>query len=456
LQRSVPWVFLLYALATSLFLVFNLPPFQGPDEFNHFRRAELLSHGRLVGERYVQDGATFSGGPVDSHFTPAAAPFNSIPFRADGHADARLFEVAGPVRWGGRVVLMPFENTSFLPPLLSLPASLAIVAGKAFDLTVLDTLTLARLANALASIAIAFAALCLAGEAAASLAALLLLPMSLSLYAVVSQDGMIIATTALAGALVLRARQQGRPLADREAWGAALCLGLVGMVKLPYAVLPLLLLGVPAASRRVRAAAAGVGTLLGLGWGVATMLWVQVPQAPEGVNAGAQLAYVLGHPGAVLSIAAATLGQYGVAYGAQFIGILGWLDTPLPAAFYPLAALGVAAAALRCLPPQRILGWDRFPWALAAVLLLSVGLLFGGLYAIWTPVGHPRVEGVQGRYFLPLALLALTLAQPDRRRLLATRWGRLADRATTAFLLALPMVSLLVVTRAVILRYYLD
>jgi hypothetical protein len=39
------------------------------------------------------------------------------------------------------------------------------------------------------------------------------------------------------------------------------------------------------------------------------------------------------------------------------------------------------------------------------IFILVVVLLETAIYILWTPVGFPNVEGVQGRYFIPLAPL---------------------------------------------------
>jgi hypothetical protein len=72
----------------------------------------------------------------------------------------------------------------------------------------------------------------------------------------------------------------------------------------------------------------------------------------------------------------------------------------------------------------------------------------------WNPVGASVVEGVAGRYFLPLALF-LTLALEGGDALLPAR-GRLAPLrlAGTALVLAFPLISVVVTLAAVETRYH--
>jgi uncharacterized membrane protein len=50
-------------------------------------------------------------------------------------------------------------------------------------------------------------------------------------------------------------------------------------------------------------------------------------------------------------------------------------------------------------------------WWISIVCLLSAGMILMGMLLTWTPFGNVSVEGVQGRYFTPLLLLASLLGR---------------------------------------------
>jgi uncharacterized membrane protein len=171
-----------------------------------------------------------------------------------------------------------------------------------------------------------------------------------------------------------------------------------------------------------------------------------------GADPAAQASFLRNNPWQVVHIACATLRTYPV-YVEQFIGRLGWIDTPLPPAYRTaaIAMLGVAAvAAMLGLRGDRISIGGRLTIA-AGVLLSAIGV-FAIMYLTWTVPGHPTVDGVQGRYFIPLALIgaALLPAIGDLRG--APR----LHRALVMLVVAFPVVSLAVVMRTVVLRYYLQ
>src|SRR6185312_16010933 len=84
---------------------------------------------------------------------------------------------------------------------------------------------------------------------------------------------------------------------------------------------------------------------------------------------------------------------------------------------------------------------------LAFLALASAGLIFLVQYLTWTAVGDPAVDGVQGRYFLPVALLLAGLGTTMR--------GGAFDRAAVGLALLYPVLSIGLAMRAIVIRYYL-
>jgi len=222
----------------------------------------------------------------------------------------------------------------------------------------------------------------------------------------------------------------------------------MGMSKLPYALLALALVGARVTSARLRWAALAAAVAPAALWnGLSAAIVGAAPRRTDvALDAGAQLTFLVDHPNAVAEVAVETLRQGGRYYAKGFVGNLGWLDTPLPQAYY-LAAYAVLALALAA---AARLGGARGPrlWALAAILL-AAGAVFGAMYLVWSPVGGPMVDGVQGRYFLPIAMflpLVVVGEQTAPANGVLRRWA-------SAVALAFPLVSLLVVERAVVLRH---
>ena len=155
-----------------------------------------------------------------------------------------------------------------------------------------------------------------------------------------------------------------------------------------------------------------------------------VPQA----DPAAQLRWMATHPGAFLGVVAASVGAMRKIWLATFVGVLGHADTWLPRWLYglqPLVLLGAGLADGGVASPLR---GGRRALALATAAATALATL-AIAYVGWNAVGDRYVQGVQGRYFTPLAPLALAALHAPRGRGLAPP-TRLAFVAFAALALA--------------------
>ena len=458
-NRIAPYVlaaaFVLYGLLATVFLAINMPPYQNPDETAHFMRAAQVAEGRVIGTRFARieaDGQAhvLAGDAGDIAIALAFFPFD--PIRGHPETKATRSMWAGNIHWGRARVMLPNTNTAANPPLFYVPGAIGVLIGRAARMTVVQTLALSRLLTGVAAVAVGALAIATAEGAAVWLFALLTLPMALAQIASTSQDSLLLACSALAGALLVRA------LRVPGARDRTLLIGLVAMLILvatarpPYgalALLPLALKGSPWRSRLLAAALVVAAVLAWSGIAAATAL-TNVGQG-FGADPPAQLARLRADPLLLVHATWSALALHWRGLLEMFVGRLGWYDLELPQAYRTaaLAMLGVAAlAAMTGLRGQRIGAGSRL--AIAAGVLLSAAGLFAIEYVTWTAPGAPIVEGVAGRYFLPLALAGAALLPAFGH----ARWARL-HAALVLAVAAFPVVTLTVVMRAVVLRYYL-
>jgi uncharacterized membrane protein len=158
-------------------------------------------------------------------------------------------------------MMQAYPNTVVYPPFFYIPSAIGVLVGRVAKMTVVETLEVSRVMTGMAAVAVGAAAIACAGGAAVWIFMILTLPMSLSLIASSSQDGLLLACSALAGALVVRAlRWPSNSNWKLFAW-LVVTLGLVAMARPPYGVLAVLPLGLTKLQLRWRilAAAAIVG-----------------------------------------------------------------------------------------------------------------------------------------------------------------------------------------------------
>lgn len=436
LDRWLAWLFPLYALPLAIALALITPPFQNPDEENHLLRAVEIAGGELVGRRFDAQG---SGGKVDPAVNEADAELGLIAGNQTARLKPGVLERADRVKWSGQRVDEVFYNTVLWSPVLYLPQAAAVRVGQALDWSVTDTLRLVRIVNAVLCVAIGTAGLLLWPAGRALLFTALCFPMALSMYASAAHDGLMITGSVLALALLTRASKAA-------ILGGSLLHGVIAIGRPAYAPIALLaLLRRPASP--VRWLGVGVAALCLAVW-MPFLIAVRVELAHDGlvVDAGLQLAHLIAHPGVIPVIAFETLRAHLIDYGVMYIGVLGSLDTVLPRPYHYVArAILLLALATEAIGPGSASRRDRV--LLLIVLLAASGAIFASQYLSWTAVDALVIDGVQGRYFLPLTpAAALMIAGLARRR------PRLRAAALIAIAL-FPLLTAAVVPGAVIARY---
>ncbi len=445
-SRVFALVFAIYAAVAILSFASLMPPFENPDEFNHYNRADLVATGAMIATRYA--GPSTSGGKVDIGTDEADSIIGVVRFHPERKVTRAMLQSAGAVRWGRRVWLT-FDNTAIYPPFFYIPAALGIRVGQALRLPVVRTLLLSRVLAGLACLGLATAAIVAAGPAAPWLFSVLCLPMSLSQFASVSQDGTMFAAAALSVACLVRLSREPK----RLEWLVLLCiaLDLVIMARPPYAPLAIIPLLVPGLHRHRRRLAALAVIAPALVWSGLTAAFTAInAHAAAGVAPATQLLHLVTRPAHWLTLVRNTYarqGLTGMPFIDEFVGLLGWTDLPLPSRYYTIAkAVLVIAVLASCSHPPVIFRPGRRLVVLASLLLSCLGL-FVFEYASWDGLDADRVNGVQGRYFIPLALLVPAI-------LPGWRLPRPLSDVAAVLLLVFPAFSIAVVLRAITLRYY--
>jgi uncharacterized membrane protein len=415
---------LLFVIGGAAFAVIT-PPGLNSDEPAHVYRAWQVAHGGLVsaeasGIKGISDGDPGGYVPTawvqlfaDAHFTRGFDDPTS--FRDLDWSALRAMHDDGERQW------QTFTNTVQYPPVAYVPQVIALRLGEALHLGLYAQLLLGRVFGLLAVTGLFLGAARLIPVGRLVVFAVGLFPSVVSQGAAFSADGVTIGLSVLATALVLRWALRSVP----PGWWRWTVLGAVfvavALVKPTYAPLAVIVLLVPVlqpAARRLRPLLAAGGVVLVAA--VATLGWLRATSwVKDGVNPlnhpDAQKAFVLAHPA---SFVKATLRALFLDYptgltdqkGEIWRGVFGsfsWLRAPLPMAFVILLVIALVLAVLVVEPHER-----------RAVAVLRRGVLWrvvlGGavvgtvagvclaLYIYYTEDRGQSLQGLQGRYFLPV------------------------------------------------------
>jgi hypothetical protein len=428
--RLVPLaVFLLLVVPLVALCAWRVPTGQVPDEPTHVMRAASLLHGEIIGHRgtalNIGTGARDAGVTGNTGLALAAIAGNGdiAPLPADASRAARLAWVRD-IPWQPRLSFVSSADTAAYAPVTYIPAALGMGAAILMGANPHASIIGARLANTLAFALIGSAALLLAERGGLLLLITLSLPMTVWLAGSASQDGLCVAAGVLGAALLTRA---GRA----AFWCGCAALAVLALQKPPFLALAILPLIAPGRGWRLRLPGAVGVALPGLLWSMAVAALVSVPLLPgqpyhpgplwpgdparlfRSAIPAAQITVILHHPAAAALLPLTGGSQALHVLWLQFIGYLGQLSIRLPGPLYTLWSVAIVSAVAGLLAAPRAPGTRWFTAPLAALGMVgSIELIFVALYLTWTPVGMDRVDGIQGRYFIPL-LPVLLFAVPQ-------------------------------------------
>jgi len=392
-------IFVAVALLLGLAFAFVTPPFEVPDEQNHFWRILAIGRGHFLSD----------GGPDITPVAKSTQNFVWILSRKEPRQRlAQTLRIAAALpydrRPGGTV-----HFAAFYTPLPYLAPSLVA----ALPLRPVIVLYGGRVANLLVAVILIALAIRAAPEYGGIFAAAALLPMSLYEMASLSADAATMALAWLFTALLL--------VPPRRTWVVALTGFALALCKPAYFLIVLLALVAPLRrrSRIAIIAAAAAGTLLSI---AVASRGAYNQRAGLPVDARAQIRCIAAHPMQFARVAMHDVVTNGRFYVEEMIGRFGANEIKLSPSVIAAEIILLIAVALTAGAAQQ--GRVRIAAAIIAVMTLFAVLL--SQYLMWSVVCGDSIEGVQGRYFLEILPLFLASISLPRLRWRISPWAIVA------------------------------
>ena len=135
---------------------------------------------------------------------------------------------------------------------------------------------------------------------------------------------------------------------------------------------------------------------------------------------GYTLSCILKKPSLIFGIIHETIGEYGYFYVQTFVGNrLGWLEICFSQrcefVFYLCVIFSVIPR------KQTTVELPRYARVtLISVALVEIAFVFAGMLLAWTPITTLAIQGVQGRYFIPIMILVM-VALKKRKLVLSNK-----------------------------------
>ena len=425
---------IVFSIVAVMGLVF-FPPCTVPDERAHFLKsyvnANILTPG--MGEHDMRNEDVALTSDQELYNTYISKSFweksSQLPLQATVDGVAKDYLTTGEAVFDLSVDL----------PQLRLPPALGIMLGRSLGLSGVVTYYLGRLFNALYAVALIVLAVRLAPVGKNAIMAASMLPMSLHLIGSYSYDAGYIALGLLETALLLRLLFGDEPVSLKLMAGFLVTGALLTPGKLVYALLCMCAVVVPASrfsSKRTailfKVGAVLVPILVVLVVNSSRVLAVMgaspsEPGAPgDGLDhRGEESGYfytisdIVGNPLHSIAFFLSTLWQQLGFYVTTMLGgILGWIQWDIGVQpwedvcmFTPLV-FGMLRAKDDDTALDRV---PRIGFCLSA--LLGFGAVMLTMWVSWTFTSDTYINGVQGRYMLPLLPALLLGIRPRRIRI---------------------------------------
>ncbi len=413
------FLFSLVGLISGVIYVSITPPLWGTDETSHFARVYQLAHGEILPHmnldgyggsipknlydlnNYTQsDLMDNKGGGVisrkDVNNADGYKQFTDKPFSKDKHSFLWTASYS-PVAYAGSIV--------------------GVIIANFFNASIGTTIFLARLGSLFVYVAlIGFAIRLLRGSRLKWLIfTAALIPVSLYQASVVTADSMAIALSMLFISAFVRLLQykSDEKVDNGVLWALVAAAILLPLVKINYIFLSFGVFLVPNRifrSNKVAAisklASLGVATVLGLVWTsiVRPTSSPPISQRPDGAKtvAADQIALILHHPLHFIEACIRSVVLNIDSYVQSMASFIGWNYVSMPLIFTIILCFGIFFSALYAKKELREM---RGRLAILNICtLIGVISIFAALYIAFNPTGNRVVDGIQGRYFLPLIL----------------------------------------------------
>jgi uncharacterized membrane protein len=405
-------IFILFVLIFGLGFLFLIPPFQTPDEYQHFSRAYVISEGRPFD----------TDGYIPRGMVKLMAITRDVPFHLDKKVNlAALTGSFNQPLLQSDPVHTDFPASAVYSPLPYLVSALGIFVGRILGASPLIIFYLGRALNFLVWTFLVYQALRLAPVFKWTFLLLFLSPMSLNQAVSFSADSLTNALSFFAvGYGLYLALKVDRILNWKDFLPLLALAILLPLTKPPYAVLIAIIFLIPikkfgSVKKYLLVSLVLIsitGILIWIGSSINREYYYQFVPYP-GVNANRQIVYILRHiPGYLKTILRTVISDF-VFMSQSYVGILGWLDTKLPQLIYPTFYLVLSFIALTDNHMEVRISYRQKTY-LALIAISAFLIVATGQYVTWTPVGAAKINAIQGRYLIPVIPLLVLLLYNHR------------------------------------------
>jgi uncharacterized membrane protein len=405
--------FLIIGLIYGLSFLIVTPVLQVPDEYEHFYRALYVSEGHILPEKvgnmsgvYIPESVQETSSLISNQWfdhikdNDYKLNFTSL-LNINFNSQNRVFEDIS------RIAVITYSPVPYII------SAFAISLGKLINLPPILLIYLGRLANLLSWIFLTYFAIKIIPIQKWTLFMIALIPMTLFEAASLSADSLIFGLSFIIVAVFFKFAfdEKKTTINKKDIYILLILLLLLSLSKQIYFALLFLIFLIPTEKFGKRKNMLFVTGFLFIsiilisgGWNLLVNN-LYVPIVPQ-ISIYGQIAYILGDPLRFPYALLKTFYYRGFSYQLLFVGNF-LLDIPLPMWWIGLYVLSIIPVAL--LDKSRVNVVRAQKLISLAIFILIFILVCAFVYVSWTVVGQNIIDGIQGRYFIPILPLLFLL-----------------------------------------------
>ena len=411
-NMSIEKLFVIIGFIFGLLFIFIIPPFESPDENNHFKRAYAISNLEFFQVKNKDTDKVGLTIPVemDKYINEKVEwrddrtkKYSYKDFYKDIYGKQNLSKT--------RVVE---ATTTSYTPIIYLTPTLGILASKVISPapTTAYMLEFARLSSLIFYLIIGYFAIKLTPVYKKSMFTILLLPVSMFLGSMVSYDNILIPIILLGVSLIFKLIYDKDFKFDKKMLIVFSIIAYILLnIKIIYFPVLALLLFIPKDKFKNNSKIKTYMILAGIVIFATILLKIPNYLTPgEGSEwASKQLNYVLTHPFNYLKTLLYNFKCQAKIQIEWMVGTFGLVDTKLPPICILIAFINMLIVFISDAITEKIKMKKSTKLIMIGYVLFAVVAMYTAMYVYWTAdliktVGGSDIIGIQGRYFIPLLI----------------------------------------------------
>lgn len=392
-------IFLYLIIPIGLLYVFIIPLGRAPDENTHFYRSYEISIGNVIAKKNeMKQGGDYLPDNINEVFS-ASTKYKDEKKNIN-------------IKFSNEKKFVSFPNTSMYSFITYFPQVLGVTIGRLLNLPILWVAFLGRLSNYLVWLLFMYFSIKIIPFKKLSLLIIMFLPMMLQESISLSADALTNGTTFLFISYILYFKYEENAIVKKKHMIIiSLVAVLMSICKIVYLPICLLIFLIPKRkfkNKKIKFVWIGLLALLVciVSFFFFSLTIGYVLRTELNINTVSQLHYIFSNPFRYLLVIFRTIYKDFHLFVVSFVGeALCWYDVTISPVFTKLMWLIIIIVIILDNIHLKVNCFFLYVFVTLSVIVL----IFTSEYLSWTPVGSLFIEGVQGRYFIPLFIPCLMM-----------------------------------------------